>query len=357
VFVQIALALLALFALYIKRQREQPPRAWTVWLYDIAKQCASMCCAHVGGMVNAIVLNGITHQGDECAWYFISFTVDTTVGVTIAIYAMRAVAHMARDEECRCCACPSLKETGNYGPGKFYPEGEEPSEQYVQGAAFRFDDPGTARRIWCKQMSIWCLITAGARACCGVLMYIVSGVLRHFATFLADLFRGHPHLFLTLVRFHATTFLPTLPEDTSNLPGSAITLAHSGSLWLGAQVMLGCPVGMNLVQVWIQDNILSTPPPHAHLTRVDRLSCLALGAEDKKKAESPVVEGKPASDDSPRNRSASWVDMLHGEAGTPPGGHDRYSESVEVEGEKNQLLDGRESVSDGAEQQPLRGAA
>ena len=121
--------------------------------------------------------------------------------------------------------------------------------------------------------------------------------------------------------------------------------------------MLGCPVGMNLVQVWIQDNILSTPPPHAHLTRVDRLSCLALGAEDKKKAESPVVEGKPASEDSPRNRSASWVDMLHGEAGTPPGGHDRYSESVEVEGEKNQLLDGgRESVSDGAEQQRLRGA-
>ena len=83
-----------------------------------------------------------------------------------------------------------------------------------------------------------------------------------------------------------------------------------------------------------------------------------MGAEDKKKAESPVVEGKPATDDSPRGRSASWVDMLHGEPGTPPGGHDRYSESVEVEGEKNQLLDGgRESVSDGAEQQPLRGAA
>jgi len=231
VIVQIALALLALFALYIKRQREQPPRAWTVWLYDIAKQCASMCCAHVGGMVNAIVLNGITHQGDECAWYFISFTVDTTVGVTIAIYAMRAVAHMARDEECRCCACPSLKETGNYGPGKFYPEGDkEPSEQYVQGAAFRFDDPGTARRIWCKQMSIWCLITAGARACCGVLMYIVSDVLRHFATFLADLFRGHPHLFLTLVRFHGHHFSPDPAEPAAcwSLLESALTLARSG---------------------------------------------------------------------------------------------------------------------------------
>ena len=63
--------------------------------------------------------------------------------------------------------------------------------------------------------------------------------------------------------------------------------------------------------------------------------------------------GKPASDFSPRGRSNAWVDMLHGEAGTPPGGHDRYSESVEVEGEKNQLLDGRESVSDG---QRLRGA-
>lgn len=226
VFVQIALALLALFALYIKRQREQPPRAWTVWLYDIAKQCASMCCAHVGGMVNAIVLNGITHQGDECAWYFISFTVDTTVGVTIAIYAMRAVAHMARDEECKCCACPSLKETGNYGPGKFYPEGDKPSEQYVQGAAFRFDEPGAARRVWCKQMSIWCLITAGARACCGVLMYIVSDVLRHFAIFLADLFRGHPHLFLTLVRFHAT-ILPS----TVQRPQPAGVRAHTGSLW------------------------------------------------------------------------------------------------------------------------------
>ena len=50
-------------------------------------------------------------------------------------------------------------------------------------------------------------------------------------------------------------------------------------------------------------------------------------------------DGKPASDFSPRGRSNAWVDMLHAEAGTPPGGHDRYSESVEVEGEKKKLRD------------------
>ena len=197
--VQAALAMLALGVLLAKRQLEDPPRPIRVWAYDISKQCASMSCAHIGGMLNAIILSGLTRGGDECSWYLISFTVDTTVGVTISIYAMRLVASTAKR-----CGWDALQQSGYYGPGKYIVgEGKGKKKEvskYVPGAPFVFDDPWAAAGIWFKQLSVWCVITVAARACCGVLMYTVSNVLQLLSEVVSDLFVGHPKLFLVLVR-------------------------------------------------------------------------------------------------------------------------------------------------------------
>jgi hypothetical protein len=179
--IQAALAALAICVLLVKRNYEEPKRPIVIWACDISKQCASMGCAHVGGMVNAIILSGLTWGGDECSWYLISFTVDTTVGVTIAMFTMRLVAHLAGRY-----GWSALERSGDYGPGG--------------GDPFRFEKPSSAAAIWLKQLSVWCIITVFARACCGVLMYSTSSVLQLLSEEIADVFIGHPKLFLTLVR-------------------------------------------------------------------------------------------------------------------------------------------------------------
>lgn len=186
--VQVALAVLALCVLFAKRHYEKPPRPLLIWACDISKQCASMSCAHIGGMVNAIILSGLTWGGDECSWYLISFTVDTTVGVTISFLCMSLVAYLARKDRMNWKA---LQKSGYYGEGH-YLEGDR--ERFV------FDEPRVAARIWLLQLLVWCIFTVFARACCGVLMYLVSSVLQLLSEAVADVFVGHPKLFLVLVR-------------------------------------------------------------------------------------------------------------------------------------------------------------
>lgn len=190
---QLLLALLGALALLLKRWRELPRRPWGVWALDVSKQAMSMCCAHGAGMINAVLLASITRGGDECSWYLISFTVDTSLGVFLAMCSMRLVALVAHRY-----GCEDLKRSGDYG--------ELPlrCRSYI---------------IWAKQMAVWCLVTICARAVCGALMYVGSPMLVVLANAIASALWGHPHLFLAIV-------------------------------------MLGCPVGMNLIQVWIQDNML-----------------------------------------------------------------------------------------------------
>ena len=197
--VQVALGVLALFVLLVKRYYEAPKRPIVIWACDISKQCASMACAHASGILNATILSGLTTGGDKCSWYLISFTVDTTVGVTLAIHAMRLVAYLARWR-----GWTALETSGDYGPGSYVVQGKKvPRDEYekldARGDPFVFDQPRAAAAIWFKQLSVWCMITVCARACCGVLMFLASPVLQLLSEEIADVFIGHPQLFLVLV--------------------------------------------------------------------------------------------------------------------------------------------------------------
>ena len=254
--VQVALGVLALFVLLVKRNYEAPKRPIVIWACDISKQCASMACAHVGGMLNAIILSGLTWGGDECSWYLISFTVDTTVGVTLAIHAMRLVAYLARWR-----GWTALATSGDYGPGSYVVQGKKvPRDEYekldARGDPFVFDQPRAAAAIWFQQLSVWCIITVCARACCGGLMFLASPVLQLLSEKISDVFIGHPKRFLVLVCciFRCVADRTPCLSHHSDRAQRNITWPFHGTT---AQVMLGCPVGMNLIQVWIQDNILS----------------------------------------------------------------------------------------------------
>ncbi|KAL7581631.1 hypothetical protein ACA910_022182 [Epithemia clementina (nom. ined.)] len=101
VLVQILLAFLALCSLWIKRMQEVPRRTFWTWFMDVFKQGLGACYAHVLNMVIAAALaenrRGEAELKDQCAWYGISFLIDTTLGLFLAIICLRILDHFANE--------------------------------------------------------------------------------------------------------------------------------------------------------------------------------------------------------------------------------------------------------------------
>mmetsp|Transcript_8992 Transcript_8992/g.24921 ORF Transcript_8992/g.24921 Transcript_8992/m.24921 type:complete len:262 (-) Transcript_8992:146-931(-) len=101
VLVQIFLAFLALGSLWIKRLQEVPRRLFWTWFMDVFKQGLGACYAHVLNMVIAAVLavnmRGDVELKDQCAWYGISYLIDTTLGLFLAIVCLRILDYWAKE--------------------------------------------------------------------------------------------------------------------------------------------------------------------------------------------------------------------------------------------------------------------
>jgi len=188
--VQGVLAVFGLSTLFIKRCFEKPQRPWSIWSLDVTKQMFSGSCAHLLGMLNAKILNDVEGtSGNECSWYFIAFSLDTSFGVMFAYCGIQAVQRLAHR-----CTWPSLQETGRYG-----------------------DPPN--KKVWAKQMVVWCIITVLARMFVLCVMLAGKDPLRWLSEQIAWPFRDDPKMFLVLVT-------------------------------------IGCPLCMNVLQLWMQDAFL-----------------------------------------------------------------------------------------------------
>ena len=201
-FIQGLCAVLGFASLVLKKRwvdSGKEDRGWKVWGMDVAKQATSGLAAHGMGMLNASILTTECGPGNECSWYLISFTFDTTFGVVFGyclLHTMQAVAKRGLGS----LRCPSLEETGNY---------------WVEGTGEKV----LKESIWLKQLLAWCLITLVARMMTLGLLVLNQGWLGHWSTAVAAAFDCEPDVLLTLV-------------------------------------MLGCPFGMNALQLWIQDQFL-----------------------------------------------------------------------------------------------------
>ncbi|GKY99755.1 hypothetical protein MPSEU_000929400 [Mayamaea pseudoterrestris] len=114
--VQIALALGALLSLYWKRLREVPRRTCRTWSLDIGKQGIGACYAHVLNMIIASIISqnirGDTVLNDQCAWYGLSYLIDTTLGLVLAIICLNLLDKVAHQRD-----WTHLKHSGVYtGP-------------------------------------------------------------------------------------------------------------------------------------------------------------------------------------------------------------------------------------------------
>lgn len=169
-------------------------RSWTVWAMDVSKQAFSGAAAHIGGMVNAKLLLSSGSHGDECSWYLISFTFDTFFGVLFGYIMLNYMLQPCAKR----LHWNSLKESGNY---------------------YDYTTNKVSCLIWFKQMFSWVIITIIARAMVGSFLYVNEFWLGNISLSVSELFECHQHVFLVLV-------------------------------------MLGCPLIMNGLQLWIQDTFL-----------------------------------------------------------------------------------------------------
>jgi hypothetical protein len=183
-------------------------RSWAIWGMDVTKQATSGVAAHLAGMINSHFLNrGTGRVGNECSWYFVAFTFDTTCGVMVGYVLLNALQQAAKTYNWR-----SLQATGNYMRGSSV--GIPMSTAGARLVSRGWCQAGIDGSVWFKQMLSWCLITLMARAFIGAVLYLLKGtaLLQGVATAVAQPFTCHPDVLLVLV-------------------------------------MLGCPLGMNVLQL------------------------------------------------------------------------------------------------------------
>ncbi|GLE01601.1 hypothetical protein PINS_up010431 [Pythium insidiosum] len=101
-FLQVLLGIIALSVLVVKRYHEVPRRPVTIWAFDASKQMIGAGFAHVANLLIAIMLYQYEHGHgsgttgvDQCAFYFVNFTMDTTVGVLFNWMFLEMVSSLA----------------------------------------------------------------------------------------------------------------------------------------------------------------------------------------------------------------------------------------------------------------------
>ena len=194
-FVQGTCLLVGFGTLLLKQKiSSKTERSWKVWLMDVSKQAFSGAAAHIAGMVNAKILLSSGSHGDECSWYLISFTFDTFFGVLFGYIMLNYMLQPCAKK----LYWNSLKESGNY-------------TDYTTNKV--------SCLIWFKQMLSWVIITIIARVMVGSFLYMNEFWLGDISLSVSEIFTCHHHVFLVLV-------------------------------------MLGCPLIMNGIQLWIQDTFL-----------------------------------------------------------------------------------------------------
>ncbi|KAI9916836.1 hypothetical protein PsorP6_017115 [Peronosclerospora sorghi] len=174
---QILLGCIALSVLVIKRVREVPRRPLLVWAFDASKQMIGATVAHVANLVIAIVLYSYEHaiRGsghetvDQCALYFVNFTLDTTFGVVLNYVFLSVVVLLAHRFH-----WSALKTPGDYG---------------------------TPVRVttWGLQVLSWILVIYVSKILIAVLIMAFQKPMGAFARLLFKPLRDYPDIELALV--------------------------------------------------------------------------------------------------------------------------------------------------------------
>lgn len=152
IFVQGLLFIVTVLVLVYKYKVSPAGRTPTQFILDSSKQMAGAGWLHVMNLGFAIVLKA-RKTSDECTWYWLEIMVDTTIGVAIEYYLLRAFVWFVQAAKSRDAA------------------EEITSGVYVDGAG-RF-------LLWSyfMQLSTWLLIVTGMKIVLVLMLVMFSGIL------------------------------------------------------------------------------------------------------------------------------------------------------------------------------------
>ncbi|OQS05564.1 hypothetical protein THRCLA_02328, partial [Thraustotheca clavata] len=170
--VQVGLGLFALTVLVVKRYLERPMRPVKVWMFDASKQAIGAFSAHAANMAIAIFLTSAARgktDADQCAFYFVNFTLDTTFGVLLN-YAFLQLLVIIADK----CNIQSLQVPGDYG---------NPIQI----------------KIWLLQLTTWIVIIFTTKLVIGTVIFCFERQLGDIAKWIFTPLASHPHIELIIV--------------------------------------------------------------------------------------------------------------------------------------------------------------
>ncbi|KDO35301.1 hypothetical protein SPRG_00150 [Saprolegnia parasitica CBS 223.65] len=171
-FIQVSLGLIAMSVLVCKRYFEHPQRPFRVWLFDASKQCIGAGWAHAANLTIAILLVQYSTEkenADECAFYFINFTLDTSFGVALNWFLLHCSVLLARHFHWKALQVP-----GFYG---------NPIQT----------------RVWLIQLGVWLVIIIMTKLIIGRVILWFERPINAFANVLFEPLSDFPRLELVLV--------------------------------------------------------------------------------------------------------------------------------------------------------------
>jgi hypothetical protein len=86
--IQAILGAAAFSILIVKRYIEKPRRPWKIWYYDVAKQIISSLVLHLFNLIISAILSSDEKDADACVWYFVTVTLDCTLGAFLSYIFM-----------------------------------------------------------------------------------------------------------------------------------------------------------------------------------------------------------------------------------------------------------------------------
>ena len=195
--IQAILGAAAFSILIVKRFVEKPRRPWKIWFYDVAKQIISSLVLHLFNLIISAVLSDDENDADACVWYFVTVTLDCTLGAFLSYIFMWLVDGIVSSSELE------ILKTGLY------------YEEYMEG------NKKCYKLKWKKygaQLGVWLVVTLIVKLILLIMLKICK-------------------LFLV------------------NLGGFFLSPFSNAKLRL-VMVMIIFPVILNALYFWVVDNIL-----------------------------------------------------------------------------------------------------
>lgn len=186
ILLQVMIGVGALLSLVYKRYmvEKEPRRPFDIWVMDVTKQVIQSVFVHFSNIGLAIIISDVALSGDkdhdECAFYFMSFTLDTFVGIVIIWIVLQGSSYLANIYD-----IAPLKQHGYYG--------EPPQVDW-----------------YVMQLGVFIFATLCSKSILGGMMYVFSGVLDLFGDWLFSPMHGDPEVELTLVMVVCPFFMSVI---------------------------------------------------------------------------------------------------------------------------------------------------